>query len=117
MRQRPFIFSVRDALRGIRNVVLSERNAQTHLGFAAIALALGLCFRISRFEWIAVLLCISIVLALEAMNTALERLCDRVSPEHDSLIGQAKDAAAGAVLCAALGASLVGLLVFVPYLL
>ncbi len=53
----------------------------------------------------------------EGINTALERLADAVTTDHHQLIGQAKDAAAGAVLIAAIGAATIGLLVMGPHLL
>ncbi len=57
------------------------------------------------------------VWSAEGANTALELLADHVSPEHQPLIGKSKDAAAGAVLLAAMGAVLIGALVFIPYLM
>ncbi|MCI0887942.1 MAG: diacylglycerol kinase family protein, partial [Chloroflexi bacterium] len=57
------------------------------------------------------------VLASEAFNTAQEFLADAVQPNHDSLIGRAKDVAAGAVLLTSLGAAAVGLLIFLPHVL
>lgn len=62
------------------------------------------------------LLCISSVIALEALNSALEVLCDRVSKEQDPLIGQAKDLAAASVLWAAIMAFIIGILLFGPKL-
>ena len=67
-------------------------------------------------EWVAISICIALVLALEALNTALEYLTDLVSPEYHPLAGKAKDAAAAAVLLVALGAIVVGLIVFIPHL-
>jgi diacylglycerol kinase (ATP) len=51
----------------------------------------------------------------EALNTAFEFLCDVASPEFHPLVKQAKDVAAAAVLIAAMGATIIGLLVFVPH--
>ena len=56
-----------------------------------------------------------VVWTAEALNTALELLTDRVSPEFHPLAGRAKDAAAGGVLMAAVGSFIVGAIVFVPY--
>ena len=68
-------------------------------------------------EWIAVSLSIGIVLGAEGFNTALESLADAVHPEQHPLVGRAKDAAAGAVLLAAIAAIVVGILVFLPKLI
>ena len=54
---------------------------------------------------------IALVWAAECLNTAVESLADATSPDHHPLVGRAKDAAAGAVLCAAIGAAVIGLLV------
>jgi diacylglycerol kinase len=62
-------------------------------------------------------LCIALVLALEAVNSAIEYLADKISPEQDPLIGKAKDIAAGAVLIAAIGAAIIGSLIFIPKLI
>lgn len=93
-----------------------ERNFRFHLvaTLAVVALAVGL--EVTALEWTLLLLSIFWVLAMEAMNTALEALADRVSRDHDPLIGRAKDLAAGAVLLSALGAALVGLIIFLPKL-
>ena len=56
------------------------------------------------------------VIGAELFNTAIERLVDFVSPQHNPLAGQVKDIAAGAVLVCALAAIAVGLIIFVPYL-
>lgn len=79
-----------------------------------VVLAAGLWLRLSRMEWALVTLCIALVLALEAVNTALEYLTDLVSPHYHPLAGKAKDVAAGAVLLGALGAVVTGLLIFGP---
>ena len=60
------------------------------------------------------MICIALVISLEAVNTALEYLTDLVSPERHPLAGKAKDVAAAAVLIAAIGSAIVGLLIFVP---
>jgi diacylglycerol kinase len=54
------------------------------------------------------------MLALECVNTAMERLADRVTKEQDLLIGQCKDAVGGAVLIMSVAAAVIGMLIFVP---
>jgi diacylglycerol kinase len=110
------IASFRYAFQGLSDLFRSQPNARIHLLAAAIAVALGFYCGISRMEWVALSICIALVLALEALNTALEYLVDLVSPEYHPLAGRAKDAAAAAVLLATLGAVAVGLLIFIPHL-
>ena len=74
----------------------------------------GLWLDLSTLEWAAVVLCIGAVLAAEGINSAIEALCDRVSPGYDEAIKHAKDLAAGAVLILAVMSVVVGLLIFIP---
>ena len=81
---------------------------------AVVAVALGFLLKISAAEWLAVVVSIAFVLALEAINTALEFLTDLVSPHIHPLARDVKDVAAGAVLVAAMGAAVVGAIIFLP---
>jgi diacylglycerol kinase len=107
------IQSFQHALRGLR-VVFAEPNAQIHLVLAALAIGLGVVFHISTLEWLAVVMAIVAVIGAEAMNTAVEKVVDLASPEWHETAGQAKDAAAAAVLIVSVGAAVVGLMVFLP---
>ena len=105
------------AFRGIAEMFRSQPNARIHLLAATMVVFAGFYFQISRTEWIALSLCIFVVLSLEAVNTAIEHLTDLVSPGFHPLAGKAKDVAAAAVLLAALGAIVVGAIVFLPKIL
>jgi diacylglycerol kinase len=94
----------------------AERNFRVELAVACIVLVAGGLLRVGPGEWALLILCISWVLGMEALNTAVERLADRVSRAHDPLIKQAKDLAAAGVLLSALGAAVIGLIVFIPHL-
>ena len=76
----------------------------------------GLALDIRPLEWVAVLLCMGLVIGAELFNTAIERLVDLVSPQWHPVAGRVKDIAAGAVLVCAVVSVAVGLIVFVPYL-
>lgn len=108
--------SFRYAFRGIAILVLSQPNARIHLLATLAVTALGIWFQISGMEWTVLILTISLVLGLEALNTALEFLVDVISPGYHELAGKAKDVAAGAVLIAAAGSVAVGLIIFAPRL-
>ncbi len=103
------------AFRGVRWLFRREHNAWIHLGFTGAAGAAGWWWRINRVEWALVVFAIGSVLAAEAVNSAVETLADAVKPERHPLVGRAKDLAAAAVLLAAVGAVVVGLLVFGPH--
>jgi len=105
------------AYRGILYLLRTQHNAWIHLAFAFIAVLLGICFSISHFEWIAILICIGIVFAGEAMNTSIELLCDARFTEYDKRAEIIKDTAAGAVLIVSVVSAIVGGIIFLPKLL
>ncbi len=109
-RGRSFVY----AWQGIVSLFGNEPNARIHLCVALLVVAAGFFFNISASEWCLVTLCIGGVFMAEAFNTAIEKLCDKVSPQTDSLIKIAKDVAAGAVLLFVFAAVTVGLIVFLP---
>lgn len=104
------------AWKGIRNCVGKEQNLSFHLIAAAAVTVAGFAWKITRTEWIAVILCMGVVIAAELFNTAIEKLVDLVSPQRHPLAGQVKDIAAGAVLVCAVAAAIVGIIIFMPYL-
>ena len=109
--------SFRFAFQGLADLLRTQPNARIHLAIAVVAVGAGFFFRISQAEWLAVVISITLVFALEAVNTALEYLTDLVSPEFHPLAGKAKDAAAAAVLIGAFGALVTGIVVFLPKIL
>jgi diacylglycerol kinase (ATP) len=111
------IRSFQCALRGVGHTLFSQHNAWIHGGATVAACGLGLLLGLSKLEWCAIVLAIAGVWTAEAINTALEFLCDVASPEFHPRVEKAKDVAAGAVLIAAAGAVVIGLLVFGPPLL
>jgi len=108
--------SLGNAFRGLALLVATQHNAWIHAAATVVVCALGGLLGVSSGEWLALVLAISAVWSAEAMNTAFEALCDRVSPEHHPLVQRAKDVAAGAVLVCAMGAATIGLIVFGPRL-
>lgn len=108
------IASFRYAFAGLADLFRTQTNARIHLIATACVLAAGWYFEVSRQEWLVLVLVITGVIAMEAVNTAIEYLTDLVSPQMHPLAGKAKDVAAGAVLVMAIGAVVTGLLVFGP---
>lgn len=102
------------AFAGIAKAFSGEIHMKVHLFFAIAAVIACWFLRVEPWGWCVVIVCIGMVIAAEVTNTAIEALCDKVSPEHDPLIGLAKDAAAGAVLVLAITSVIAGLIVFVP---
>jgi diacylglycerol kinase len=104
--------SFRYAFNGLKTLIREEPNARIHLVAATGVIILGFLLKITPFEWIAILLAIGFVFAMELVNTALENLCDFVSPEKHELIKKIKDLSAASVLVSAVVAIIIGVLVF-----
>lgn len=114
-KNKHFITSLEFALQGIRTVLKEERNMRTHILAGLAAIIAGVMFRLSKGEWLWLLLVIFLVLVMEIMNTAFENVVDMVTDFHFHPIGKkVKDMAAGAVLITAIFAIIVGMILFVP---
>lgn len=111
------VSSFRFAIKGLADLFKTQPNARVHLVATVWVLGAGIYFHVSRTEWIALALCVAMVVSMEAMNTAIEHVVDLVSPDFHPLAGRAKDVAAAAVLLAAMGAVAVGGIVFLPKIL
>jgi len=107
---------LKHALDGIVLAWRSQRNFRIQIVLAVAAIVVFAVLRAPAVACAILALTIALVLAFEAMNTALEALVDLVSPERHALAKAAKDAAAGAVLIAALGALAVGVLLALAFL-
>ena len=81
-----------------------------------MVVGLGTVLGLATAEWIAILLCITVVIALELVNTAVEACVDLVTRETHPIARTAKDVAAGAVLVGVVGSVLIGAVIFVPRL-
>ena len=97
-------------------MIRCQHNAWIHAVATLIVLVAALFFHISAADWCWIILAISIVWTAEALNTAFEFLADAASPEFHPLVRDAKDVAAGAVLLTAIAASVIGVIIFWPYL-
>lgn len=100
------------AFKGIKDLFLTQRNAQIHLTVSIFVIIAGFFFNISKTEWLICILLIGLILAAEALNTALEFLTDLVSPDYHELAGKTKDVAAAAVLLLAIAAAIIGVMIF-----
>ena len=107
-----FLQSVVYAVNGIRYALRSERNMRVHLVVFCLAMLAAWLLKISTLEFLLILAMSALTFALELVNTAVERLADRVSPEQDEAIGQVKDMMAGAVLVSSIFSVIIGLVIF-----
>jgi len=119
MTKKPFLIKDRlksfsYAFQGFKVLIGNEHNARIHIFAAIIAIIAGIALKISSLEWIIVIVSIFLVLAAEAFNSALEYLCNFVSPQYHELIKKIKDLSALAVLFIAIAAFASGLIIFLP---
>jgi len=114
---RRTLYSFRHAGRGLAWALSSQANLRVHFVAAAVVLIAALVLGFSVIEFVGLVLCFTVVVVAELFNTTLEVLIDYAWPEHHPMIGRAKDVAAAAVLVAAAGAAIVGILLFARHIL
>jgi diacylglycerol kinase len=106
--------SLKFAFNGLVILFKEEHNARIHFVVAVCAIIAGFVLKISPYEWISIIFAIGFVIALEAVNSAIENMADFVSPAKDERIKRIKDLSAAGVLIGAVAALAAGLIVFVP---
>jgi len=109
---KKFLKSFKYAAYGIIKAISQERNMRIHICMTVYVLTAAFITKLGVGEWLAVLLCCALVISAEAINTAIEKMCDVLHPEKGEKIGVVKDIAAGAVLVCALFSAAVGCVVF-----
>ena len=108
------IRSFKYAFVGIWTILKSQHNAWVHAVATIIVFVVGFLLKISTSEWCLIVLAIVAVWTAEALNTAFEFLVDATNPDFHPMIKNSKDVAAGAVLIAAIGSIILGVLIFLP---
>jgi diacylglycerol kinase len=114
--KRTWADKFRDAFRGVRLGVSGQSSFVVHGLVTVLVLIAGVVLRVSQIEWCILVLCITNVLAVEMLNSALESLAKTVDDRYNAALGKALDVASGAVLVTAFGAATIGVMVFVPHL-
>ncbi|PWL38725.1 diacylglycerol kinase [Flagellimonas aquimarina] len=110
------IRSVGYAMKGMFLLLRTEASIKIQFVIALIVTGAGFYYNISGTEWMIQLIAIGMVMGIESLNTAIEKISDFVQPENDPKIGFIKDISAGAVMIVSILASIVGLLIYVPKL-
>lgn len=110
LKNQSFLNRLSFACHGVTSAFAQERSFRTQCLCALAMLAVLLWLRPPALWWALCVLSAGLVLALELLNTALERALDRLHPEQHQSIRVAKDCAAAAVLCASITAAMVGAL-------
>lgn len=102
------------AFKGIDDVISSEPNMKIHVSVAILVVIMAILLKISRIEWIILVLLIGLVLAAEVINTTIENLVDMYTKDYNERAKVVKDTAAGTVLILAITSAIIGLMIFVP---
>lgn len=100
------------AITGLVEAVRTQRNMKIHIVTSMLIFIASLFFRISRIEFIAIAICITLVISAELFNTAIESAVDATTNHYHPLVRIAKNTAAAAVLVTAINAVVVGYLIF-----
>ena len=114
---KKLINSFKYAIEGIISSFKTERNMKIHVLAMIIVIALGLFFKLNKVEWCFIIIAIASFISAELFNTAIETVVDMVSPERNPKAKLAKDIAAGAVLVVAIGAAIIGFIIFGPQII
>ena len=105
------------ALKGAIKLITTEHSVMVQSSVAVLMIIAGFYFNISHEEWLIQTLAIGLVLGIEGLNTAVEKIADFIHPNYHERIGFIKDIAAGAVFFAALTAIAIGLIIYIPIFL
>jgi diacylglycerol kinase (ATP) len=108
--------SVGFAVKGAIKLITTEHSVMVQSSIGVIMIIAGFYFHISHEEWMIQTLAVGLVLGIEGLNTAVEKVADFIHPEYHERIGFIKDIAAGAVFFAALTAIVIGCMIYIPYI-
>ncbi|WP_412985597.1 diacylglycerol kinase [Pontimicrobium sp. IMCC45349] len=106
--------SVNYAFKGALLLLKTEASIKIQFFIGILVTIAGFYYNISITEWIMQIFAIGLIMSIEGVNTAIEAIADFIHPEHHEKIGLIKDVAAGAVFIAAIAASIIGLLIYLP---
>ncbi len=103
------------ATKGAWKLISTEHSIMVQTCIALIITIFGFYVEITKSEWLFQTLAIGLVLSIEGVNTAVEKMADFVHPNFNQKIGFIKDIAAGAVFFAVITAFTIGLIIYIPY--
>ena len=107
--------SVGFAVKGAFKLVTTEHSVMVQSSIGLLLTIAGFIIGLNQTEWLFQTFAIGLVLSIEGLNTAIEKIADFIHPDYHERIGFIKDIAAGAVSFAALTAIIIGLIIYVPH--
>lgn len=111
---KKLINSFKYAIEGFISSFKTERNMKIHILAMILVIALGAYLKLTPTEWCIIAFAIALVIGAELFNTAIETIVDMISPQKNPKAKLIKDISAAAVLALAIGAAIVGLIIFIP---
>ena len=109
--------SVTFAFKGAVKLITTEHSVMVQFSIGLLLTFAGFYFGISKTDWLFQIFAIGLVMSIEGLNTAVEKIADFIHPDYHQRIGFIKDIAAGAVFFAAITAIIIGLIIYLPILL
>jgi diacylglycerol kinase (ATP) len=106
--------SVVFAFQGAVKLITTEHSIMVQFGLAVLLTIAGFYFQLTATEWMFQIFAIGLVVSIEGLNTAVEKIADFIHPEYHSRIGFIKDIAAGSVFFAAITAIIIGCILYIP---
>jgi diacylglycerol kinase (ATP) len=106
--------SVTFAFKGAVKLITTEHSVMVQFFLGILVTIAGFYFEITTTEWLFQTLVIGLVMSVEGLNTAIEKMADFIHPDYHQRIGFIKDIAAGAVFFAAITSIIIGLIIYVP---
>lgn len=114
---KKFLKSFVYAFNGIFTSIKNERNIKIHIVIMILVIIFGIILKISKTEWLICIILFGLVISMELINSAIEKVVDLVTKEKNEQAKIIKDTAAGAVLVTAIAAAIIGFMIFVPYII
>lgn len=108
------IKSIGYAFKGAVVLITTEASIKVQFFIAILATVAGFYYKISSTEWMLQILTIGLVMSVEGLNTAVEKMADFIHPDYNDKIGRIKDIAAGAVFICAIVAIIIGCIIYFP---
>ncbi|WP_348799886.1 diacylglycerol kinase family protein [Flavobacterium adhaerens] len=109
--------SVKYAFLGAVKLITTEHSIMVQFSIGILITIAGFYYQISTTEWLFQTMAIGLIMSIEGLNTAVEKIADFIHPNYHERIGFIKDIAAGAVFFAALTAIAIGLIIYIPKLI
>lgn len=114
-KSQGFKNTFKNARKGMRLAIRSERNIRVHLATALFVMLLGVFLGLNSVKICILLLTVAMVVSMEMINSAIEFSLDAVfHNRYSKLVGMAKDISAGAVMFVTIIAVVIGCLIFLP---